>query len=791
MGLTEQQQEIIKIYETTNKNIRVCAGAGAGKSFILKELAKRTPKDRRQLFMAFNKSIAEELKGKLPETAECVTYHSKGFRLLLKFFNFKPNIDENKCFKLILKHFNLIDVSEERKGQFIYAFNLQTIWDQLRTKLTPTDQFKESIKDICNEKEIDYDERMVEDLLLIKDLWIKEAKKHLNSKSDFGLDFTDMIYLPVMMIDPLRFPKYDVVFVDEQQDSNPLQKQFILNCMKRNGRFVVCGDEKQCQPAGTKILLSDGNQKNIEDIQVGDCVCCYDSYKGYYRGLSLNSDYRERVKKYRVLEKSERIVDEILEVTLKNGMKSRYTYEHTCYAQFDREKSDNTYILYLMENNEGMYRIGITKLFNNASCNSFGLKFRMRLENCKRGWILNIFNSKIEALKEEQFCSYKFSIPQLVFCVERASGKRDSFFNDQDIRDIYKKLGSLEQNARECLNYWGKDFDKPFSINGDDKRIARDHCFEIAACNLFPKYMNMIYFDKNNKRKSGKYSNIFIKNLSPISEIRRIKEQQKVYGLLIENYHNYVADNILTHNCIYHFQSSDIDVFSSFGEIKNTINLPLSITFRCAKNIVNEANKIFPGGLQTLPTANEGIVRKGTLSEAQSGDFVLCRNNLPLIQAFIKFLSEGKKCYILGTDYGDQIAKLLEDCTSLGSLEEKLREKREKLQEKGYNNNQIKNNPSYIALEEKIKIIKLLYEKFRTFDNLKSQIKEIFKENGKGIVLSTIHKSKGLESDKVFFLNENLIPSEHATTEKALYAEKCLKFVAITRARKELIYCVI
>lgn len=488
MGLTEQQQEIIKIYETTNKNIRVCAGAGAGKSFILKELAKRTPKDRRQLFMAFNKSIAEELKGKLPETAECVTYHSKGFRLLLKFFNFKPNIDENKCFKLILKHFNLIDVSEERKGQFIYAFNLQTIWDQLRTKLTPTDQFEESIKDICNEKEIDYDERMVEDLLLIKDLWIKEAKKHLNSKSDFGLDFTDMIYLPVMMIDPLRFPKYDVVFVDEQQDSNPLQKQFILNCMKRNGRFVVCGDEKQL---------------------------------------------------------------------------------------------------------------------------------------------------------------------------------------------------------------------------------------------------------------------------------------------------------------IYHFQSSDIDVFSSFGEIKNTISLPLSVTFRCAKNIVNEANKIFPGGLQTLPTANEGIVRKGTLNEAQSGDFVLCRNNLPLIQAFIKFLSEGKKCYILGTDYGDQIAKLLEDCTSLGSLEERLREKREKLQEKGYNNNQIKNNPSYIALEEKIKIIKLLYEKFRTFDNLKSQIKEIFKENGKGIVLSTIHKSKGLESDKVFFLNENLIPSEHTITEKALYAEKCLKFVAITRARKELIYCVI
>ena len=65
-----------------------------------------------------------------------------------------------------------------------------------------------------------------------------------------------------------------------------------------------------------------------------------------------------------------------------------------------------------------------------------------------------------------------------------------------------------------------------------------------------------------------------------------------------------------------------------------------------------------------------------------------------------------------------------------------------------------------------------------------SQIRRV-----RGVTLSTIHKSKGLEADNVYFLQPDLLPSKYAVTELALYAEKCLKFVAITRSRKNLIYC--
>lgn len=239
---------------------------------------------------------------------------------------------------------------------------------------------------------------------------------------------------------------------------------------------------------------------------------------------------------------------------------------------------------------------------------------------------------------------------------------------------------------------------------------------------------------------------------------------------------------------IYSFMGSNLDSLQAIKNSPNTVTLPLSMTYRCAESIVDEACKVFHGGIVAAPGAPKGLVGKGTIHEAREGDFILCRNNAPLVDAFISLIRNGKKCSIIGKEFGDQLVSLIDSVDDIFDLEKILLDLEEKLSKKGLKNPT--KTEAYDKVNEKVNVLLSLYEYFGSLDKVRSVIYDIFVENAsRGIILSTIHKSKGLEADRVFFLEPGLIPSKYAVTELAMYAEKCLKFVGITRARKELIYC--
>ena len=66
---------------------------------------------------------------------------------------------------------------------------------------------------------------------------------------------------------------------------------------------------------------------------------------------------------------------------------------------------------------------------------------------------------------------------------------------------------------------------------------------------------------------------------------------------------------------------------------------------------------------------------------------------------------------------------------------------------------------------------------------MKQLIEEMFNEKAGGIVLMTMHGSKGLETDNVYIIRPDLLPSPYATSEVAKKQEMCLEFVAYTRAK--------
>ena len=88
--------------------------------------------------------------------------------------------------------------------------------------------------------------------------------------------------------------------------------------------------------------------------------------------------------------------------------------------------------------------------------------------------------------------------------------------------------------------------------------------------------------------------------------------------------------------------------------------LPLTVTRRCGRAIVKEANLLVPE-LEAHESNPEGEVLQAAYDskhpnyygkDVQEGDMIICRCNAPLISQCFKFLKEGRKATIMGRDIG-------------------------------------------------------------------------------------------------------------------------------------------
>jgi hypothetical protein len=92
-----------------------------------------------------------------------------------------------------------------------------------------------------------------------------------------------------------------------------------------------------------------------------------------------------------------------------------------------------------------------------------------------------------------------------------------------------------------------------------------------------------------------------------------------------------------------------------------------------------------------------------------------------------------------------------------------------------------------IIMNEKIQAIEVLSEGINNPHDVIIKIKELFSNDKKsGICLSNMHKSKGLESERVFIIHQELIPSKYAKLQWQIEQERNLEYVAYTRAKTTL-----
>ena len=251
--------------------------------------------------------------------------------------------------------------------------------------------------------------------------------------------------------------------------------------------------------------------------------------------------------------------------------------------------------------------------------------------------------------------------------------------------------------------------------------------------------------------------------------------------------------------CINTFCGSSEEAFQYMKDYPKTTQFDLPICYRCPKTVVELAKTLVPD-IECREDAPKGdIIEKCWTSSLRSGDMVLCRSKAPLLKVYTKLLRKGIQCYIKGQDIGTNLKKLIEEVdieelnTNLKSdgvfvrLYDNLFEIRNKLMESKGLDYQDATLTNYITNSyDMIKALTVLAENYTTKTELLSHIDEIFDETREGVILSTIHKAKGLEADNVYILCNSSMPSSLAKKEWEKNAEQNLIYVAYTRAKKKL-----
>lgn len=247
------------------------------------------------------------------------------------------------------------------------------------------------------------------------------------------------------------------------------------------------------------------------------------------------------------------------------------------------------------------------------------------------------------------------------------------------------------------------------------------------------------------------------------------------------------------YQAIYGFAGADHLSFEEFSNKPNTIRLPLSECFRCAKDIVRFAKEIVPT-IEYRNTSGDGRVRYGSYKEIRGDDYVLCRLNSLLVSLCLDLIRDGNNAKILGGRIGEELISLVEgqEATDMGKLVLKLDDElghlKNVLLKSGLEEEDIANNSRYSELAEQVLTIRVISEHCNNVDELITRIESIFDRSKPGITLASIHKAKGLEARRVFILGDALMPLKKATLDWQVRQELNLIYVAYTRAQEELIF---
>jgi superfamily I DNA/RNA helicase len=245
---------------------------------------------------------------------------------------------------------------------------------------------------------------------------------------------------------------------------------------------------------------------------------------------------------------------------------------------------------------------------------------------------------------------------------------------------------------------------------------------------------------------------------------------------------------------IYGFAGADAASFQKIASATNATRLPLSICYRCPSGHLDLAREIVPE-IEACDNAPDGIIEhineQDLHKHLQPNDLVLCRLTAPLIDACLELIARGTPATVRGRDIGKQLTKIVDQATDNGDKSwdrfiwhldayrteqaAKLGDDDEKLQ----------------SLEDRVNAVRRCYQEWQSAsaDAFKVRLEGLFNDKDSIITLSTIHRAKGLEAERVFILRPDKLPLQLRNPQQwQTEQEWNLRYVALTRSKHYLCF---
>lgn len=307
-------------------------------------------------------------------------------------------------------------------------------------------------------------------------------------------------------------------------------------------------------------------------------------------------------------------------------------------------------------------------------------------------------------------------------------------------------------------------------------------------------FTDMIIYPLSLKKFFPHYKYVFVDECQDLSNAQReLMLAASAHGRFIA-----VGDR---KQAINGFCGADCESFDKIAKLPNTIELPLSVNYRCGKNMVKLAKEIVPqikahygaiaGKITHVNHIDKDIFR--------NGDMVLCRMTFPLVSLCIEMIERNIAAVIKGNDIAVGIRDMISrtKARTTDELKASLKQEREKCIKslrntfKFLTEDMARDTPKYIALDDKCKCLEAMADRYNSIETIKVMLIEMFSDENKRnvITLSTVHKAKGLESDRVLIVCPDKLPMTRKGQQPwEVEQENNLKYVAVTRAKKELVF---